>query len=70
MPEFDFRPLNPEALKDVPVEDILNPHNPELEEAEYDVPVPTQEQQVIQRRGVRPLHGPELGQYRGRIGGC
>ncbi len=68
MNEPQFHSVDPKTLT-VSVEELVNPEHP-AEDADYSVPVPTQEQKVLLRRAQVTLHGDELGQYRGRIGGC
>ncbi|KAB8320050.1 hypothetical protein SD81_012995 [Tolypothrix campylonemoides VB511288] len=60
------------------VEQILRQHNPRLENADYTIRVPTENQTIAHRdvdhlyiEGAYPVIKPNLDSpYRGRIGGC
>jgi hypothetical protein len=82
MNDISFHTVDPESLKNITLEAILAPSNAAVDNATYDVPVPTEDQTLPQgiqkgRGGYRvvddKLHRSKpnlIDQYRGRIGGC
>lgn len=81
MNEPKFHTVDPESLKNISVKQILRQHNPRLENADYTIPVPTENQTIAHRdgdqryiqviEGAYPIIKPNLdAPYRGRIGGC
>jgi hypothetical protein len=82
MNEPKFHTVDAESLKNISVEEILAKHNPNLEKADYTIPVPTENQTIPHRdstdcyyvqviKGWNPIVKPSIdAPYRGRIGGC
>ena len=81
MSDPQFHSVDPESLKNIPLEVILSPHLAS-KQVDYTIPVPTEDQTIPHRVrvGARQtklvgdkLVNPEsslMSQYRGRIGGC
>ncbi len=81
MSDPEFHTVDPESLKNIPIEAILSPHSPALETADYTVPVPTEDQSlphcfyigrghsIVDDKLVNPDTSLKS-QYRGRLGGC
>lgn len=81
MHEPKFHTVEPEFLKSISIEQIQAKHNPVLDNADYTIPVPTENQTIPHLDGIEyytkfikgsyPIIKPKLdAPYRGRIGGC
>jgi hypothetical protein len=82
MDEPKFHSVDPESLKNISVEQIQAKHNPVIKNADYTIPVPTENQTIPHRddtehyyiqviKGWNPIVKTQQdAPYRGRIGGC
>ena len=80
--DSQFHNIDPESLKNISVEVITQQHNPALDTADYNIPVPTTDQTIPHQVVVNakfieiidnkldPRRNTLIERYRGRIGGC